>query len=1250
MRPPVGKRTLLVAVALVLGAAVVPVVLTRTPSRMQRISAAKERASPAAATLEKSLRALAAGDSAGSRDRWDPDYVADQLGRNPAVIIRWVRANTYWIPYHGVLRGSAGVLLDRQGNSLDRALLLASMLARAGDTVRLAHGELTREQALARLPELIARRRRAAQALSTDAEPDMRTDISRVAVRYHLDERAIAPLMNARLDSVTRMLSQLDMRTSDQTRRLVALLAGSAPERMQPHRLEDQLEALRDHWWVQRLAQGAWTDADLLDPSTTESGDTARTTTSPAALDSALFHRVILRLVTERWAEGRLSQHTILEREFRPAQLIGKSITLVIQPTGWSGGLIANRRDPVAALRQLALEQQSWQATLGIGREAAGEAVITRSGAVRGADNGGFLSGLGHGVTSAIGGGNGDGELTGMWLEYEVDTPGQEPRRIQRQLFDLIGPAARAAQPPVTLSLNDDQRLERSLALMRSTEVLLQASAVAPDFVVHLAAAAALANGELLRFAGRRELAGDPSSEDRLQSLTAPLPSRLYTLAAVRLPGDPEPDVFVDRPNILSRHAFLIPQASQVVRRVATDIVANEVGVALDAPRPVEARLRQGVRDTNAEALLHMGERVLGSVAEAFATSNDWSAVTSMSSGSLERLGPDARSRMSDDLAAGYVLVTPVHPDAAASAGQTGWWRIDPRTGHTLGVFSNGWGQEAAERSRLQKAVIIVGTMAEAWAFEFLYCHGAFTFSPGQEVARATPLLDAIVPPLAAEQHDVCVWDAWKAAITAGLWERASVVWPLLLKRLRLQALLNQPLFHSGELGPGDAPPLLGKSSAPPPPPPCPPGGGAPAGAAGAASGEGGVNPLGQTQPAPGGENPNPTAPGGTPSANAESGDEVNALAKTQPATATGEAPGAAPVRPQPSEAAGESPAVNPSRAQPAGEAVKQPEELDVLWGDTKPMDPGELNENLVRGTAWRQKSQRAFDQAQRQLADAQRKVNAINQSPPPAEGDLAGQQRVNDANMDLKEANLGLDEARQDLARAQKLEDYYNRLQAANDALIKAREAKRAATEQFLGEIQNGADFHGSEWERWKKASNEYEEALQAYRDGLDQQWSKPGPVTKGATQQLPNRPLPPGSTQPLENNPVGGGCQSGGGGVAAGEGSTSGRGLGDIEGDWHAADDEFGRLSNELDQANDAFFKAQKAAKQAGLPPPDDEAERALFFKKMDAWDRRLRLGNEFKEAGGRLDPYGRPVTPTSSSAPQVQVMVGLGGLNGR
>jgi hypothetical protein len=52
------------------------------------------------------------------------------------------------------------VLMDREGNALDRALLTAAMLQAAGHTVRLAHGRLSRERAAALLPMLVAGRDR----------------------------------------------------------------------------------------------------------------------------------------------------------------------------------------------------------------------------------------------------------------------------------------------------------------------------------------------------------------------------------------------------------------------------------------------------------------------------------------------------------------------------------------------------------------------------------------------------------------------------------------------------------------------------------------------------------------------------------------------------------------------------------------------------------------------------------------------------------------------------------------------------------------------------------------------------------------------------------------------------------------------------------------------------------------------------------------------------------------------------------
>ncbi|HET9725501.1 MAG TPA: hypothetical protein VFP28_01205, partial [Gemmatimonadales bacterium] len=108
-----------------------------------------------------------------------------------------------------------------------------------------------------------------------------------------------------------------------------------------------------------------------------------------------------------------------------------------------------------------------------------------------------------------------------------------------------------------------------------------------------------------------------------------------------------------------------------------------------------------------------------------------------------------------------------------------------------------------------------------------------------------------------------------------------------------------------------------------------------------------------------------------------------------------------------------------------------------------------------------------------------------------------------------------------------------------------------------------------------------------------------------------------------------------------------TPGPSLGDIENQWRAANDELGQIQNDLDEANLALFKAQKAAKQGGGPAPDDDASRELFFKKMDQLEHVEQLGRAYQAAGGKLDGYGRPISQTSSPA-QMPVMVGLGGMN--
>ena len=109
----------------------------RSPAEVKRITN----------DLERSFKALEASQREIPRDTFDPKAVVDQVGKDPSKLFQWVRDNTYWVPYQGTLRGPTGVLMDRLGNSLDRALLLAELLQASGQEVRLAQALLPPETA-----------------------------------------------------------------------------------------------------------------------------------------------------------------------------------------------------------------------------------------------------------------------------------------------------------------------------------------------------------------------------------------------------------------------------------------------------------------------------------------------------------------------------------------------------------------------------------------------------------------------------------------------------------------------------------------------------------------------------------------------------------------------------------------------------------------------------------------------------------------------------------------------------------------------------------------------------------------------------------------------------------------------------------------------------------------------------------------------------------------------------------------------
>jgi hypothetical protein len=373
--------------------------------------------------IERSLMAIEDGRRHLARDRWDPQYVVDTVGIDPAALFAFVRDEISWIPYRGTLRGPTGALMDRQANALDASLLLADLLTRAGYRARLARAQLPpetldtiwalfAENAAAPLtPDMTTA---AAQETGTNesvapadappapiAEPveaPTETSLSElpsgdtsgsmfgdlggesgslfettitaepvaaspeeVAALYELDKAAAVQTLSEASANRAAVATELDRRTIGQGTRLLQMFAPSEDGVQQAFEQARAKDALGDHWWVQVEENGAWTDYDPLGPG----GEPGEVWTSAEELierdriPGELAHRVQLRVVAEQLIDGSLVENVVFDHVMLPAEVIGKPISLRHLPLLWPSEWAAVTPDDVQEKLFAALYTQS---------------------------------------------------------------------------------------------------------------------------------------------------------------------------------------------------------------------------------------------------------------------------------------------------------------------------------------------------------------------------------------------------------------------------------------------------------------------------------------------------------------------------------------------------------------------------------------------------------------------------------------------------------------------------------------------------------------------------------------------------------------------------------------------------------------------------------------------------------------------------------------------------------------------------
>ncbi len=692
--------------------------------------------------LNRMYAALDVVNSKIDRSLFEVDALADRLGSDPATIFHFVRDEIRYEPYIGVLRGPLGTLLCRAGNSLDRSLLLAALLQKAGITAQIANGNLNSQQAQTLVNRLFEPVKPVPPAVPSIAE--LAPEVSRA---MGVDQTKLLQLSDEMQQYGQKQNKQLMDYVDSESKYLSDLLGKAGVDAGVVTPNNQLLAEASQHYWVQyQNSNGQWVDLDssFTDAEPGKTDAQVASTFAPDAVPEELYHHLRISL-TLRVAQvndgndGETTDTVLLDQELRVAEQEGKDI------------IVANVPDPMpdfmnqGTLGDTLASIRGYQAVLQVGGRAAagkhfdldGKVTQRLSGAPEAevANNaggiGGAFGGLGGSAGNALGGAQqmSTSRIVGEWVEYKLSSPtatGGSPdvRGFHR---DIVAPSVvqswspnDPANPQTTpAKLGQDDLRER---LFWSAELLPVAGRVAPSYLTYLRVKSLLDNraaiASWMKIAYR--LPGSPPPSNIAPSLplfnlalAAGATSGVAATWNARSAGMRSylgvPGLVAHEVGCFDAHEACTPGESlDIVSYPPRAVVGSANGAQASVAR-ARAHIMHGVLATRVEwALLQYGRGPNGDVrntTEVFRAAHrqgvsiaalrpDVAGQRTLASLSL----PDsAKSEISASLEAGNVLVVPAGPVNVDGKSRIAWWQVNQNSGELIGKMPGGRGQAMVE-------------------------------------------------------------------------------------------------------------------------------------------------------------------------------------------------------------------------------------------------------------------------------------------------------------------------------------------------------------------------------------------------------------------------------------------------------------------------------------------------------------------------------------------------------------------------
>ncbi len=634
------------------------------------------------------------------------EYWDKQLAGNPYKILTFVSSQTSLIPYRGSLKGSRGVLMDRRGNSLDRSVLFAELLRRGKLPVQLCNTTLSDEQAkilVGQTRRFNSKRLLARQDMESKKRKSHFKKTAKHAKFALADDTVSTKLHRERLDgAVTRSVFQAGSLSKLVKADLTTKIAAD----------QQAIESLRDHWWVRFRDGDEWIE---LDP-TGLAEDLKLKATKTIAIDSKkiadqsipklLQHRIEIRVVIEQWSENKYKNHVALRHEIVPSQTMDQPIVLYHAPRKWPlGAAMPTVSDPFGSLNEQLAKQTEWVPILAIGQNPIMQKAFDHRGYILAEAKPSPFGQLGEGLTRPS---QPAGILVGEWIEYEIRVPGQKPRVEKREVFRLADADHRNNKKAPQWS--DTKTTKRALSLTDSIEMYPQVCNLDPAYVERVFLDSMLANRQSFLSLAPAKKRSVSELRKSLKSF-APMPSMALALAAVRSEQlNVIPEVFLSSPNLITFHQKIKTADNKKLKTcLGMDIVFNQVDVVPGTRLPQKSRVQVGVMDTNLEALMLRPCSKIENTAELYAASEKqkigWTVIKTSGQLDAQKIPAEIKSRMADTLGSDYAIIIPKKAIEFDDKPTYGWWRINLKTGETLGIGQLGWGQAMTERTALMTNV-----------------------------------------------------------------------------------------------------------------------------------------------------------------------------------------------------------------------------------------------------------------------------------------------------------------------------------------------------------------------------------------------------------------------------------------------------------------------------------------------------------------------------------------------------------------